>query len=150
MILSLRLFLLLSQLSANQISSTKRNQLNTFTKVQFKSLMNMYKVITLVWVSQRNYFENATTCKKRTLKMRVATQLESLIHMVQETKTFFFVKLSLRFFCSILRFVHTAGKNLSKTSFFSSSDSELIRVPIHKFRTEKKMLYSHIEIAKSN
>jgi len=34
-----------------------------------------FKVITLVVSSQRNFFENATTYSKRTLKTTVATQL---------------------------------------------------------------------------
>jgi len=31
----------------------------------------VFNVITLVWANQHNYFENATTCSKRTLKTRV-------------------------------------------------------------------------------
>jgi len=34
-----------------------------------------FKVITLVWDNQGNYFENAIACSKRTLKTTVATQL---------------------------------------------------------------------------
>jgi len=34
-----------------------------------------FKVITLAWANQGNYFENANPCSKRTLKMAVATQL---------------------------------------------------------------------------
>jgi len=35
----------------------------------------VFKVITLVWSNQRNFFENAITCSKRTLKTTVATHL---------------------------------------------------------------------------
>ncbi len=34
----------------------------------------VFKDITFVWANQGNYFENATTCSKRTLKTTVATQ----------------------------------------------------------------------------
>jgi len=37
----------------------------------------VFKEITLVCSNQGNYFENATACSKRTLKMTVATQLKS-------------------------------------------------------------------------
>jgi len=36
----------------------------------------VFNVITLVQANQRNYWENATTCSKRTLKTLVATQLK--------------------------------------------------------------------------
>jgi len=39
----------------------------------------VFKVITLVGSNQRNYFENATTFSKRTLKTTVATQLRQHI-----------------------------------------------------------------------
>jgi len=35
----------------------------------------IFKVITLVWANQDNFFENANTYSKRTLKTTVATQL---------------------------------------------------------------------------
>jgi len=35
----------------------------------------VFKVITLVWANQSNYFENETACSKRTLKTCVSTQL---------------------------------------------------------------------------
>jgi len=35
----------------------------------------VFRVITLVWANQRNFFENATTCSKRMRKTLVATQL---------------------------------------------------------------------------
>jgi len=38
-----------------------------------------FKVITLVWANQRNFFENATTCSKRMRKTLVATQLYRII-----------------------------------------------------------------------
>jgi hypothetical protein len=37
----------------------------------------VFKEITLVGSNQGNYFENATTCSKRMLKTRVATQLNA-------------------------------------------------------------------------
>jgi len=43
----------------------------------------VFKVITLVWDNQGNFFENATACNKRTLKTTVATQLKNVL------KTFF-------------------------------------------------------------
>jgi len=42
------------------------------------SCICIFKVITLACSSQRNYFENATACFKRTLKTTVATQLKKL------------------------------------------------------------------------
>jgi len=36
------------------------------------------KEITLIWANQRNNFENATACSKRTLKTTVATQLKKM------------------------------------------------------------------------
>jgi len=41
----------------------------------FTTCSYVFKVITLVWANQRNFFGNATTCSfsKRTLKLRVAT-----------------------------------------------------------------------------
>jgi len=41
----------------------------------FTACSCVFKVITLIWANQRNYFENATACSKRTLKTTVATQL---------------------------------------------------------------------------
>jgi len=38
----------------------------------------VFKEITLVGSNQGNYFENATACRKRTLKTTVATQLKGL------------------------------------------------------------------------
>jgi hypothetical protein len=45
----------------------------------FTACCCVFKEITLVWVNQRNYLENATTCSELTLKMRVATQLYALM-----------------------------------------------------------------------
>jgi len=42
----------------------------------FTACVCVFKVITLVGSSQRNYFENANACSKRTLKMTVITQLK--------------------------------------------------------------------------
>ncbi len=36
----------------------------------------VFKVITLVWANQGNYFENANACSKCTMKTTVATQLK--------------------------------------------------------------------------
>ncbi len=41
----------------------------------FTACICVFKVITLVGSNQRNYFENATACCKRTLKTTVTTQL---------------------------------------------------------------------------
>jgi len=41
----------------------------------FTACVCVFKVITLVGLSQRNYFENATACSKGMLKTTVATQL---------------------------------------------------------------------------
>jgi hypothetical protein len=41
----------------------------------FTACVCVFKVITLVWVNQDNYFENANACSKRTLKMTVSTHL---------------------------------------------------------------------------
>jgi len=43
-----------------------------------------FQVITFVGSNQGNYFENATACSKRTLKTRVATQL----NLVEDDKSF--------------------------------------------------------------
>ncbi len=40
----------------------------------YKLTINNFS-LSLFWANQRNYFENATACCKRTLKTRVATQL---------------------------------------------------------------------------
>jgi len=42
----------------------------------FTACSCIFKVITLVGSNQGNFFENATTCSKRMLKTRVATQLK--------------------------------------------------------------------------
>jgi len=42
----------------------------------FTAYSCVFKVITLVWSNQRNFFENATTCSKRMRKTLVATQLK--------------------------------------------------------------------------
>jgi len=42
----------------------------------FTACGRVFKVITLVWANQGNFFENATACSKRTLKTTVATQLK--------------------------------------------------------------------------
>jgi len=39
----------------------------------------VFKVITLVWTNQRNYFENATAYSRRTLKTRIAMQGKSFL-----------------------------------------------------------------------
>jgi len=39
----------------------------------FTACSCVFKVITLIRANQRNYFENATACNKRTLKTLVAT-----------------------------------------------------------------------------
>ncbi len=44
----------------------------------FTACGSVFKVITLVGSNQGNYFENATTCSKRTLKTTVATQLRAV------------------------------------------------------------------------
>ncbi len=43
----------------------------------------VFKEITLVDSNQRNYFENATACSKRTLKTIVATQLKAVVFNVR-------------------------------------------------------------------
>jgi len=43
----------------------------------FTACSCVFKVITLVWVNQRNFFKNATTCSKRIRKTLVATQLKA-------------------------------------------------------------------------
>jgi len=43
----------------------------------FTACVFVFKVITLVGLSQRNYFENANAYSKRTLKTTVATQLKA-------------------------------------------------------------------------
>jgi len=48
---------------------------NSRFQCAFTACIFIFKVITLVGSSQRNYFENATACIKRTLKTTVATQL---------------------------------------------------------------------------
>jgi len=40
----------------------------------FTACSCVFKLITLVWANQRNFFENATTCSKRMRKTLVATQ----------------------------------------------------------------------------
>jgi len=42
----------------------------------FTACSCVFKLITLVGSNQGNFFENATTCRKRMLKTRVATQLK--------------------------------------------------------------------------
>jgi len=49
---------------------------NTRFQRAFTACGCFYKVITLVGSNQGNYFENATSCGKRTLKTRVVTQLK--------------------------------------------------------------------------
>jgi len=44
----------------------------------FTACICVFKEITLVWANQRNFFENATTCRKRMRKMLVATQLKTI------------------------------------------------------------------------
>jgi len=46
----------------------------------FTACERVFKEITLVGSNQGNYFENATTCSKRTLKTTVATQLKSYLN----------------------------------------------------------------------
>ncbi len=48
----------------------------------FTACVFVLKVITLVGSNQRNYFENATACSKRTLKTTVATKSD-LISRIQ-------------------------------------------------------------------
>jgi hypothetical protein len=43
---------------------------------EFIACSCVIKEVTLVWANQREYFENATACRKRTLKTTVATQLK--------------------------------------------------------------------------
>ncbi len=43
----------------------------------FTACCCVFKVITLVWANQGNYFENVNACSKCTLKTTVATQLNS-------------------------------------------------------------------------
>ncbi len=62
----------------------------------FTACICIFKVITLVWGNQYNYFENATTCSERTLKTRVAMQL--VLWLILCKKTSFKVKL--RSICS--------------------------------------------------
>jgi len=44
----------------------------------FTACCCIFKVITLVWANQGNYFENTNACSKHTLKTTVATQLKWL------------------------------------------------------------------------
>ncbi len=58
----------------------------------FTACVCFFKVITLVWANQRNYFENVTAWTKRTLKTTVATQLKGTFQrfIVQMFRKFFF------------------------------------------------------------
>ena len=55
----------------------KKNAVHPKTRFRhaFTACSCVFKVITLVGSNHSNYFDNATACSKRTLKMRVATQL---------------------------------------------------------------------------
>ncbi len=44
----------------------------------FSACSSIFKVIILISPNQGNYFENATACRKRTLKTTVATQLNMI------------------------------------------------------------------------
>jgi len=50
---------------------------DTHFQCEFTACGFVFKVITLVGSNQSNFFETATACSKRTLKMRVATQLKA-------------------------------------------------------------------------
>jgi len=56
----------------------------------FTECGSVFKVITLVWVNQRNLNENVTACSKRMRKTLVATQLKTLASFVNQI-TFFFL-----------------------------------------------------------
>jgi len=47
----------------------------------FTACSCVFKVITLVWANQRNFFENAFTCSKRMRKTLVETQLKERIEL---------------------------------------------------------------------
>jgi len=72
----------------------------------FTAFNCVFKVMTLVWANQRNYFENATTCSIRTLKTTVATQLKRLPWIGIETcglKSSFYLNIFLSFYRNIVR-----------------------------------------------
>ncbi len=46
----------------------------------FTACVFVFKVLTLAWANQGNYFENANAYRKRTLKMTAATQLHVGLH----------------------------------------------------------------------
>ena len=48
-----------------------KHRLHRRFKRAFTAWVCVFKVITLVWVNQSNYFENASVCSKRTLKTPV-------------------------------------------------------------------------------
>ncbi len=52
----------------------------------FTACSCVFKVITLVWANQRDFFENATACSKRMRKTLVATQLKTLYKKLMKWK----------------------------------------------------------------
>jgi len=70
----------------------------------FTACVCVFKVITLVWANQRNYFENATVCSICTLKTRVATQL----YVAQRVQECFEFKL-------LVTFLRHLGKKAEKS-----------------------------------
>ncbi len=54
----------------------------------FTACSCVFKVITLVWVKARNFFENASACNKRMRKTLVATQLYVLFFLAYMLRRF--------------------------------------------------------------
>jgi hypothetical protein len=82
------------------ICSTLKLSCDSRFQRAFTACCFVFKVITLAWANQGNYFENANACSKRTLKTTVATQLKfgrwnvimmhiSLSETTERTKSFF-------------------------------------------------------------
>jgi len=67
----------------------------------FTACSCVFKVITLIWVNQRNFFENTTACSKRMRKTLVATQLKDRTIIFSSISRKFLFQLTTESFCRL-------------------------------------------------
>jgi len=114
----------------------------------FAACSCVFKVITLVWANQRNYFENATTCSKRMRKTLVATQLKE--HYVHFWKRFgenflsshliFFLYIPYHIKREIMFFMQSQIVRCSGTFFNMWDQDRMISLPFKRHTFFGKMM----------
>jgi len=105
----------------------------------FTACRCVFRVFTLFWANQRNYFENATACSKRTLKTTVATQLKISFDDTYRNTAFVFKSIGKLFGIILMKFHELRCLvNLSK---FCEEGWNKKKTWHLEFKSEQKLYY---------